>query len=151
MKENETDSNRALTPSDSPIIQKTPGEDLIRRAREDVRASQATDKHLNKAVDALNAKDYQRAIEAFQHALQHNRESAEAHFYLGLSYFMVGDYPNAAASYKMAIACEPMDATVHLNLGTVYQFNCSNATMTLFRHTSGQLFLSQIIRKRILN
>ena len=121
MKERETDSNKAVISSDSPIIQRTPQEDLIRRTREDARAHRETTEYLNQAVEALNAKAYPQAVEAFQRVLRHNPESAEGHFYLGLTYFMVGDYKKAAASYKMAIACEPTDATAHLNLGIVYE------------------------------
>ena len=121
MKEHKTDPNKAVTPSDSPILQRTPKEDLIRRAREDARAHRETTGYLNQAIEALNAKAYQEALEAFQHVLRHNPESAEGHFYLGLTYFMIGDYKKAAASYKMAIACEPTDATAHLNLGIVYE------------------------------
>ena len=34
---------------------------------------------------------------------------------------MVGNYEEAAASYKRAIVCEPSDPMIHLNLGIVYQ------------------------------
>lgn len=121
MKNHKADLDRAITPSDSSMIQGMPQDDLIQRGREDVHAYQVAAELLDQAIAALNAKEYQKAIEAFQNALQHNRESAEGYFYLGLAYFMVGDYENAAASYKLAIACEPADATAHLNLGMAYQ------------------------------
>ncbi|MDP6594603.1 MAG: tetratricopeptide repeat protein [Candidatus Poribacteria bacterium] len=77
--------------------------------------------YLQRAVGHLNAKRYSEAISDFKIALQHNRESAEAHFYLGLAYFMISDYQQAKSAYQEAVVCEPGDATIHENLGIVYQ------------------------------
>ena len=114
-------SDHALITTDVQIDKGMPRDRVIQRGREHAQSYGAAAKHLSQAIDALNTKDYQRAIGAFQQALQHNRESAEGHFYLGLTYFMVGDYEEASASYKRAIMCEPSDPMIHLNLGIVYQ------------------------------
>lgn len=115
------DSDRALTVTGVQIDGGMPRDKAIQRGREHAQTYRAAAAHLNRAIDALNSKDYPRAIGEFQQALQHNRESAEGHFYLGLTYFMVGNYGEAAASYKRAIVCEPNDPMIHLNLGIVYQ------------------------------
>ncbi len=54
--------------------------------------------YLHRAVGHLNAKHYPEAISDFKIALQHNSESAEAHFYLGLAYFMISDYQKAKSA-----------------------------------------------------
>lgn len=114
-------SDHALITTDVQIDSGMPSDKAIQRGRDHAQTYRAASVHLNQAIDALNSKDYQRAIGEFQQALQHNRESAEGHFYLGLTYFMVGNYGEAAASYKRAIVCEPSDPMIHLNLGIVYQ------------------------------
>ncbi len=121
MKNDPKENSRDLIPTDTSITERMSQGDAIQRGQELMQSYQAAAEHLNRAVVALNARDYQKAIEEFQGALQHNRESAEGHFYLGLTYFMVGDYENAAASYKRAIFCEPTDPMAHLNLGIAYQ------------------------------
>ena len=76
---------------------------------------------LKQAIDCLKQKSYQSAIANFKIAIQNNSEMAEAHFYLGLTYFMLNDYKQARLSYQQAIKCEPGDPTVHENLGIVCQ------------------------------
>ncbi|MBP95261.1 hypothetical protein CMK18_04865 [Candidatus Poribacteria bacterium] len=76
---------------------------------------------LKQAIDCLKQKSYQSAIANFKIAIQNNGELAEAHFYLGLTYFMLNDYEQARLSYQQAIKCESGDPTVHENLGIVCQ------------------------------
>ena len=92
MKNNHKDNpDHALITTDVQIDRGMPRDKVIQRVREHAQSYRAAAKHLRQAIDALNTKDYQRAIGEFQQALQHNRESAEGHFYLGLTYFMVGE------------------------------------------------------------
>ena len=60
---------------------------LIQRGQVDIHAHQTAAKHLKDGADALNARNFAKAIEAFQQVIQFNRESAEAHFHLGLAHF----------------------------------------------------------------
>ena len=78
-----TNPDRALTVTDVNIDSGMPRDKAIQRGREHAQTYRAASAHLNRAIDALNSKDYPRAIGEFKLALQHNLESAEGHFYLG--------------------------------------------------------------------
>lgn len=67
------------------------------------------------------AEKYDEAIEAFKETLQKKPNSAETHFYIGLTYSKVGDIDNAIESYKTAIMLKPNAAEVHCNLGFEYR------------------------------
>ena len=121
MKDSKTDAARTLKPDNTEVASSRLQKELIQRGRVDIHTHQTVTKHLKQGADALNARDYGKAIEAFQQVIQHNRESAEAHFHLGLAYFMINDYENAIDAYKMAVACEPSEATAHLNLAATYR------------------------------
>ena len=91
----------------------------MERSQQDLQSFQAAAEHISQAVEALDNKKFDQAIEQFQTAIQQNQESAEAHFYLGLSHFMLEQYEEAVISYKTAIACEPGDSMMYLHLGVV--------------------------------
>ena len=114
-------TNSSIKRDDSGIASETLQSKFIQRGRLDIHHHQTAAKHLKQGADALNARDYQKAIEEFLLVIQHNRESAEAHFHLGLAYFMLEDYEKAIDAYKMAIACEPSEVAVYINLASTYR------------------------------
>ena len=101
MKDNKTDPENALVPDDSAVSSSDTQKRLIQRGQVDIHTHQTAARHLKDGADALNARNYPKAIEEFQQVIQHNRESAEAHFHLGLAHFMLGEYEKAIDAYKM--------------------------------------------------
>ena len=89
MKDNKTKEEHALIPEKSSVSSSRLQKELIQRGRVDIHAHQTAAKHLKQGADALNVRDYAKAVEEFQQVIQHNRESAEAHFHLGLGTFYV--------------------------------------------------------------
>ena len=75
MKEKKNDTERALTPEDSAVSSNETQKELIQRGRVDIHTHQTAAKHLKQGADALNARNYAKAIEEFQQVIQHNRES----------------------------------------------------------------------------
>ena len=125
-KKNERDhqegtTNSNLTSDDSSISSETLQNRFIQRGRIDIHLQEIVAKHLQQGADALNARDFKKAIDAFLTVLQHNKDSPEAHFHLGLAYFMLEDYEKAIDAYKMAIVCEPLGLDVYINLASTYR------------------------------
>ena len=131
MKDNETAEKQtsieektetaALQQDNSVIPSERLQNQFIQRGRLDIHHHQIAIKHLKLGADALNARNYEKAIEEFLTVIQHNRESAEAHFHLGLAYFMLENYEKAIDAYKMAMTCEPGEAAVYINLAATYR------------------------------
>ena len=94
---------------------------FVQRGRIDIHLHEAASKHLKQGAEALNDRDYKKAIQEFLQVIQHNNGSAEAHFHLGLAYFMLEDYEKAINAYKNAIICEPSELTVYTNLADTYR------------------------------
>ena len=113
--------NSNLSRDDSSISSDTLTNTFIQRGRLDLRLQEKVAIHLQQGADALNARDFKKAIDAFLAVLQLNKDSAEAHFHLGLAYFMLEDYEKAIDAYKMAILCEPLGLDVYINLASTYR------------------------------
>ena len=94
---------------------------FIQRGRLDIHIQRSVSKHLKQGADALNARDYEKAIQEFLQVIQYNNDSAEAHFHLGLAYFMLNDYDKAIDAYKKAITCEPNEIESYTNLADIYR------------------------------
>ena len=107
--DNNVESDSYLKRDESSIPSKTLQNKFIQQGRLDIHHHQTVATHLKLGADALEARDFEKAIEEFLLVIQHNRESAEAHFHLGLAYFMLEHYEKAIDAYKMAIACEPSE------------------------------------------
>ena len=72
---------------------------------------------LEAGKSALDARDYERAVEELKQAIQLNDNLTEAHFRLGNAYLQMQRHTNAEAAYRDALLIEPNDADVHANLG----------------------------------
>ncbi len=94
---------------------------FVQQGRIDIHLHEAAAKHLKQGAEALNDRNYKKAIQEFLQVIQHNNGSAEAHFHLGLAYFMLEDYEKAIDAYKNAIICEPNELTVYTNLAETYR------------------------------
>lgn len=113
--------NSNLTREDSSITSETLQKRFIDRGRADIHLHEIVAKHLQQGADALNARDFKTAIDEFLTVIQHNKDSAEAHFHLGLAYFMIEDYERAIDAYKLALLCEPMELEAYINLASTYR------------------------------
>jgi tetratricopeptide (TPR) repeat protein len=72
---------------------------------------------LQQGDQALDAKQYDRAIELFTRAAQADPKDYAAQFELGLAYSFLGKDADAIAHYKAALALKPDLAEAQLNLG----------------------------------
>ena len=122
MESNDTENKASPLKTDnakitSELLQKR----FIQRGRLDIHLHQTVSKHLKQGADALNARNYQKAIQEFLQVIQYNNDSAEAHFHLGLAYFMLNDYEKAIDAYKKAITCEPNEIESYINLADIYR------------------------------
>ena len=131
---NKVNQSQEITKT-KPVVSKS-STSFMERSQQDLQSFQAAAEHISQAVEALDNKKFNQAIEQFQKAIQQNQESAEAHFYLGLSHFMLEQYEEAVISYKTAIACEPGDSMMYLHLGVVCQIlNRLEEAAEAYKHT----------------
>ena len=72
------------------------------------------------ALDYYRLKDYRRAIERFQSALQLNPKFALAAYYLGVAQLQTGDLDGAAASFLHTLELDSTNFSAAFNLGAVY-------------------------------
>jgi tetratricopeptide (TPR) repeat protein len=72
------------------------------------------------AIFYAQSKNWTKAEEYFERALEINPEDAMGWRGLGYTYFQRGDYVRATADYLKAIEINPDDAVMWYNLGTVY-------------------------------
>ena len=63
---------------------------------------------------------YQKAVDAYTHAIQQNPRYVEAYINRGYAYDFLIDYKQAAADYTQAIALDLNIALVYLNRGLAY-------------------------------
>lgn len=113
--------NSSLKQEGSVISSERLQNQFVQRGRIDIHLHEAAMKHLEQGAEALNARDYKKAIREFLQVIQHNKGSAEAYFHLGLAYFMLEDYEKAIDAYKNAITCEPGEVAVYTNLAETYR------------------------------
>src|SRR5258708_33994993 len=66
---------------------------------------------------ALDAKQYDRAVELFTHAAGADPKDYAAEFQLGLAYSLLGKDAEAVPHYKAALALKPGFYEAQLNLG----------------------------------
>ena len=78
--------------------------------------SNQTDFLFQQGVDAYQAGDYGIAIERFESALQHGRESAALYFNLGNAYYKTDDIARAIVNYERAKKLNAYDDDINFNL-----------------------------------
>lgn len=111
----------SLTQDNAKITNETLQKRFIQRGRLDIHLHQTVAKHLKQGAEALKSREFEKAIREFLQVIELNNESAEAHFHLGLAYFMVNDYDQAIDAYKKAITCEPNEIESYTNLADIYR------------------------------
>ena len=71
-------------------------------------------------VSYYDSGEYEKAIEAYKHALQLNPGSTEYYYHLGMAYSSLGRYREAIEAYKSTIKVKPDYAAAYYNLGHAY-------------------------------
>ncbi|MBW2621981.1 MAG: tetratricopeptide repeat protein [Deltaproteobacteria bacterium] len=75
------------------------------------------EKNFMKGIQLFEAKEYQKAAQAFTSDLKGNPGHIEAYHYLGLSFEELGHFEKAAKAFQDLIAVDPKRANAHNNLG----------------------------------
>ncbi|NQV80259.1 MAG: tetratricopeptide repeat protein [Alphaproteobacteria bacterium] len=73
-----------------------------------------------KAVEAIDLKDYQKALTLLANVRQSEPENADAENLTGLSYRMLKDYEMAFSHYQRALQIDPKHKGAHEYLGISY-------------------------------
>ncbi len=76
--------------------------------------------YYNSGLEYVNNNDFERAALAFQKAIQHDPEFADAYFNLGSLYEHFGDLQTAIRAYEAVITIEPRDYPTYLKLANLY-------------------------------
>lgn len=85
------------------------------------------------ALVYIARKDYNKALEHAQKAVDLNPDNADAHYALGLAYAYRKDFKNAAPSLEKALALNPDNAYAHYQFGVVqYQLKRYDQTIIHF-------------------
>jgi tetratricopeptide (TPR) repeat protein len=75
---------------------------------------------LSRGLDPFNQNAYTRAEQEFRELATENPNSAEAHYYLGITSIKLENYEQAVGALKKAKRLDPTLPAVHLNLGIAY-------------------------------
>jgi tetratricopeptide (TPR) repeat protein len=87
-----------------------------------LRQSNSAESHLWLASYAIEHEEWDEVVLELEHVIESNPEQADAdlHFYLGLAQSFLGNYPEAADSYKAALALDFDHASARWNLALVF-------------------------------
>lgn len=79
-----------------------------------------TEPNFVQGQQALEAKEYAKAIPPLQKALEIDKNNPDVHNYLGYAYRNTGDYDNAFKHYQQALALSPGHKAAHEYIGEAY-------------------------------
>lgn len=85
-------------------------------------ANNAFEKHLEKAVNALQAKDYAAAQQYIEYAMLENAHAPQVHNLLGILAELAGDLSLAGKHYRAAYALDPAYKPAGRNLERITSF-----------------------------
>jgi Flp pilus assembly protein TadD len=97
--------------------QKTPKQPAAKRPT--LRVEDPQQILLAQAEEAIEKKDFQRAVDALQKYLAEKTEDAYAHFQLAFAFDRMAKYDEAVAQYRRAIALDPTLAAAYQNLAAI--------------------------------
>jgi Flp pilus assembly protein TadD len=79
-----------------------------------------TEPNFVQGQQALEAKDFVKAIAALKKALDIDKNNPDIHNYLGYAYRNTGDYANAFKHYEQALTLSPGHKAAHEYIGEAY-------------------------------
>ena len=79
-----------------------------------------TEPNFVQGQQALEAKEFAKAIPALKKALEIDKNNPDIHNYLGYAYRNTGDYSNAFKHYEQALALSPGHKAAHEYIGEAY-------------------------------
>jgi Flp pilus assembly protein TadD len=79
-----------------------------------------TEQNFVQGQQALEAKDFAKAIPALKKALEIDQNNPDIHNYLGYAYRNTGDYANAFKHYEQALTLSPGHKAAHEYIGEAY-------------------------------
>ena len=97
--------------------QKTPKQPAAKRRT--VRVEDPQQVLLTQAEEAIEKKDFSRAVEVLQKYLAEKPDDAYAHFQLGFAYDRMAKYDEAMAEYRRSIELDSKLAAAYQNLGAI--------------------------------
>ncbi len=115
----ETSNDESLVPQQSPLRHPDIEREWIIRGIEQLRLYQKAENHLSEALQALHEKRYLEAIGFFRKALAEHPEHPEVHFFLGITHFLLGQYPEATSCYQETTALDAAHYGAYIQLGVV--------------------------------
>lgn len=83
-------------------------------------AASMTEPNFMQGQQALEAKDYNKALAALKKALEVDKNNPDVHNYLGYAYRNLGDYDNAFKHYQQALILSPGHKAAHEYIGEAY-------------------------------
>lgn len=83
-------------------------------------SASTTEPNFVQGQQALEAKEYAKAIPPLQKALEIDKNNPDVHNYLGYAYRNTGDYDNAFKHYQQALALSPGHKAAHEYIGEAY-------------------------------
>lgn len=112
--------------------------DAIRRLRKelaDARAAKAAVPHLNAALAAVSAHQFDRAVKACRQALRHDPRNDLAHHVLGIAFEKLGDWASSLDAYEKALALKPDSPEIANDLGRLaFRMQMLPQAEALFRY-----------------
>ena len=83
-------------------------------------SSEQSDKELRAGILLLGEGRYEKALEKFLNAKESDPLNANAHYYLGMTYYQMGEFWKAVSSYQKSLQLNPELKDVHFKLGIAY-------------------------------
>ncbi len=93
------------------------------KAAAEAEAKRARDQkeYFRKGENALDDKDWDKALAAFTKARELGFESLDLNYNLGYAYYKLDDYEHAKAEYKVILTDDPRDTEVRYNLARIHE------------------------------
>lgn len=103
MNDDRNPSKGAVQRSDSSLSENRYLREALSRGKRELERNRLADESFATGVTALYEKRYGDALKAFEQTLKVHPDFAQAYYYLGLTYFMLGRYHGSVEAYQNAI------------------------------------------------
>ena len=100
--------------------------------------------------NAGDKKEYDKAIECYQKAIEINPDFADAYYNMGIAYRHKENYDKAIECYQKVIEIDPEDADAYNNMGVAYCQKGMKISAADYLYKAGLLYLEQNNRQLVL-